>query len=479
MAFGNTPDAGSNTPGAGGKLSAFVRLLCRNLGVGVRAALLLPFSWERVAASWLLIAALMVLTLAPSLIAQLAHVGLAGEFYGFGLPGALYTFSTLLLLAVIAARLLGSQQRIAALIVVLVSASIVIDAAIHVLFSTLTRVGDFHLYDLPQLDYLRGYWLGLASVVVLLRFGTQPRGRRWLVAIATGVLVGMAINLVWQDRTLWDIPYDDEAAMQSAQQRVAEISDEVIYRQPQLLADRLVALQPGATDSSDLYFIGVAGYGAQRVFLREIRSVNQVMLRFASATHSMLLINSTDTLHTDPIASVTSIRQALARIGGVMDRRDDVLFLYLTSHGSKDHRLSLQLPPLKLADLEPATLRQALDDAGIEWRVIVISACYAGGFIDALAGDKTLVITAAASDRTSFGCSDENDYTYFGRAYFEQALARTDSFIEAFELARASVTEREQAEGETPSNPQISIGKTIADKLATLPRPAVMTVQAD
>ena len=238
------------------------------------------------------------------------------------------------------------------------------------------------------------------------------------------------------------------------------------------VAARIVAVRSGgATGRSDLYFLGVAGYGSQRVFLRELRSVNQVMLRFAEATRSMLLINSTDTLESDPIASVTSIRQALRRIGQVMDRDEDVLFLYLTSHGSEQHRLSLQLPPIKLDDLDPATLRQALDDADISWRVIVISACYSGGFIDALANDRTLVITAAAKDRTSFGCSDENDYTYFGRAYFEQALNNTDSFVDAFALATAHVAEREQAEQITPSQPQISLGREIAAKLATLPPP--------
>ena len=43
-----------------------------------------------------------------------------------------------------------------------------------------------------------------------------------------------------------------------------------------------------------------------------------------------------------------------------------------------------------------------------------------------------MVITAARADRTSFGCADENDFTYFGRAFFNEALPASGSFFEAF-----------------------------------------------
>jgi hypothetical protein len=187
--------------------------------------------------------------------------------------------------------------------------------------------------------------------------------------------------------------------------------------------------------------------------------------RFIRREHSLLLINNSETLLFDPIATTTSIKAAAQRFAEVMDRDNDILFIYLTSHGSREEGFELDLPPLRLKELEPAELRRILDQAGIRWRVIVVSACYSGIFVKPLEDDHTLVITAAAADRTSFGCADENDYTYFGRAYFEQALARTDSFVEAFALARGIVTDREQAEGETPSLPQISIGQEMAKKL--------------
>ena len=102
----------------------------------------------------------------------------------------------------------------------------------------------------------------------------------------------------------------------------------------------------------------------------------------------------------------------------------------ITAHGDREHRLSASQPPLALASLTPTALARMLQDCGVKWRVIVVSACYAGGFIEPLRDDNTIVITAAAADRTSFGCEPGRDFTYFGEAYFRDALAgRDDAFL--------------------------------------------------
>ena len=92
----------------------------------------------------------------------------------------------------------------------------------------------------------------------------------------------------------------------------------------------------------------------------------------------------------------------------------------------------------------------------------MISACYSGGFIDALKTDYSLIMTAAAADRSSFGCSSEEDFTYFGRAYFDEALRSTSSFVEAFRLAAPNIARREAEQGFVPSEPQLYEGARIA-----------------
>ena len=88
------------------------------------------------------------------------------------------------------------------------------------------------------------------------------------------------------------------------------------------------------------------------------------------------------------------------------------------SHGSEKHELSVDFRPLRLSTIDPAKLKTALDESGIRWKVIVISACYSGGFIDALKDERTLVITASAADKTSFGCGTGSDATYLAQALF-------------------------------------------------------------
>src|SRR5256886_3084131 len=138
------------------------------------------------------------------------------------------------------------------------------------------------------------------------------------------------------------------------------------------------------------------------------------------------------------------------------------------SQGGRDQKLAVEFPPLQLEALAPATLKEMLDGAGIKWRIIVVSACYSGGFIEPLKDDYTLILTASATDRTSFGCGSESDATYFGDALFQHALRFEDSFVKAFEQAKQRIAERERAENREPSNPQIFVGDEMAAKLPKL-----------
>jgi len=113
-------------------------------------------------------------------------------------------------------------------------------------------------------------------------------------------------------------------------------------------------------------------------------------------------------------------------------------------------------------------LSRLLAESGIKWKALVISACYSGGFVEPLKDDNTLIITAAAADRQSFGCSNEADFTYFGRAYFNEALRRSLSFTDAFDIASRSIATRERAEKLEPSRPQLFAGAPMRDKLAEI-----------
>ena len=150
-----------------------------------------------------------------------------------------------------------------------------------------------------------------------------------------------------------------------------------------------------------------------------------------------------------------------------MDRDRDTLFLFLTSHGERG-KLAIQLPHLALAQLTPVQLKLMLDRSGIRNRVIVISACHSGSFAPVVADARTLVITAARADRSSFGCEDRRRWTYFGDAFFNRALRHERSFARAFTEAKRTIAQWEMAERLTPSLPQMSGGEALGPALAAV-----------
>jgi hypothetical protein len=257
---------------------------------------------------------------------------------------------------------------------------------------------------------------------------------------------------------VWSAPLEqgeDEGAKRA-------VSEEALYLQPSLLERELTAVEPGQKGAPELFVLVVAGDASQDVFMKEADYVaSQFEESFGAQGHIVTLINNPQSAKDTPMASVTSMQHTLDYFAQVMDPAKDILFLYLTSHGSPDHKFSLQFGGVQFNDLDPPRLREMLDKSGIRRRVIVVSACYSGGFVEALKSEDTLVITAAAADRTSFGCSNEADFTYFGKAYFEEALHKTTSFTKAFELAKASIAKREQQEKVEPSKPQIFVGAHI------------------
>lgn len=198
----------------------------------------------------------------------------------------------------------------------------------------------------------------------------------------------------------------------------------------------------------------MAGDGQQSVFLREADYVSNLLKVRFGARGQVTLVNHRDHMATRPMAT----RENLSRAAATLAERsgpEDLVFIYLTSHGSQDHQLVLDQPRLQLADLAADELATALAPLKDRDKVIVISACYSGGYIAPLKDERTLIMTAARADRVSFGCSEEADFTYFGDALFAEALNQTDDLKQAFELARASVAEREQREGFEASEPQL------------------------
>ena len=292
--------------------------------------------------------------------------------------------------------------------------------------------------------------------------------RQWLPVTATlmGVLALVYLSThFYYSPGLWiERNSDVEKAAEARRE-----NEQLVFEQSTRVDADIASLAPRVEGKPNVYFVGFAGYGGQKVFAEEIGlAAQRIGERYDAVQRSMLLVNDRRDSQKHPLATAPSLRHTLNALGQRMNVEEDVLVLALSSHGSESGSVSVSSELGYWRDLEATELAGMLHEAGIRWRVIVVSACYAGTFIEPLKDEDTIVITASAADRTSFGCSDDNDLTYFGEAFYRDALPNAVSLNAAFEAARVAIHERETNEGATPSNPQAHFGKAIGQKLTAM-----------
>jgi hypothetical protein len=318
----------------------------------------------------------------------------------------------------------------------------------------------------------------LASLAALLIyvFVFLARGMRSLTGQSqrSAAIAGVAffIAFVWVTDALdvipnlWTTPEVAEAADGNDTRADAE---SLLFDQRAIIDQALAAIKPAASPAPRSFFLGFAGVGDEKVFAQEIALASRVLSeRYGMEGQSLSLLNDERDLQGAPLATVSGLKYALRGLAGRMNVERDVLFLAISSHGAQDPAIAVANANLPLDDLTDEDLAESLEDSGIKWRVIIISACYAGGFIESLKDSRTIVLTAAAADRTSFGCSNDRDLTYFGEAFYRDALPEARSLRDAFDKAKAAIALRERREHVEPSKPQAFFGAELEAKLAAM-----------
>lgn len=236
----------------------------------------------------------------------------------------------------------------------------------------------------------------------------------------------------------------------------AEVAEYAIYQELAELQLVLNSLHASNPEKVELYSLVVAGYGTEEVFRRESKFIEHLFSgQYQNRSTAIYLANSQRSLDERPMATRTSIKAAIETIADRMDKNQDIFFLYITSHGSEHKTIALNHNGLAFADVDAKWLGDLLKATGIKHRVVVLSACFSGGFIDDLKDDNTLVMTAASAKKTSFGCADDSLFTYFGKAYFKESLKPGVDFEQAFHQARDLVETWEKEQKLPPSEPQI------------------------
>ncbi|MCL5801535.1 MAG: C13 family peptidase [Gammaproteobacteria bacterium] len=409
--------------------------------------------------------ALIILDLLLAIGTDYFRVGAPAQFNLWGLSSYSLSLTLLLFACVVAAWMYRMPYLVLELLVVTASAMPIIYAATLLLDGVYAQVPP----GLPQRLIYYSYYV-LVAWQALIFFRSLKLLTARLPRLLPVFMVFCAIAVL----PLYYLPHTDfwladrDETSTSAPRKWVN-AEQVFYRQPDLIAKMKAKLLPERPGISDLYFVGMGSYALQDVFMKEVQYIRrQFDERFDTRDRSIALINNEKTARDTPLASSSNLSLVLDHLGSIMRTDDDILFLFITSHGSEKHELSTDFWPLMLNPITPRDLSERLDRAGIKWRIIVISACYSGGFIEPLQNDYSLIITAARADKTSFGCSNENDFTYFGEAYFKDQLSKQFSFIEAFRQASQAIAEREKKEGIEASYPQMYVGAQMQIKLKEL-----------
>jgi hypothetical protein len=328
--------------------------------------------------------------------------------------------------------------------------------------------------------YLDPLWLqGAAIAAAVYSLFYLARGLRAFTGESQRVtaIAGLAfvVGFIWFTDALDVIPdvwaprEVNTAADSSDNQADAE---SLLFEQAARIDRALAAIGKDRSASQEAFFLGFAGVGEQKVFAQEIGLASRVLSeRYGMNGRSLSLINDERDLERAPLASVSGLKYALRGLAARMNIDRDVLFLSISSHGAQDPAIAVSNSQLPLNDLTDKDLAEALTDSAIKWRVIIISACYAGAYIDSLKNPQTIVITAAAADRTSFGCSNDRDLTYFGEAFYRDALPEARSLRDAFEKAKSAIAVREHRERVDPSKPQAFFGAELEAKLSSMSAP--------
>lgn len=121
--------------------------------------------------------------------------------------------------------------------------------------------------------------------------------------------------------------------------------------------------------------------------------------------------------------------------------------IYLTSHGTPEGIV------IGERIVDPAPVAALINkNCGDRPTAVVVSACFSGAFVPMLSGHNRIIFTAASYYRTSFGCGEQDKYTFFDTCVLSQ-IDGARSFPALADRIKACVTARESAMGIKEVNP--------------------------
>lgn len=331
-----------------------------------------------------------------------------------------------------------------------------------------------------RIDWVGGDWSGLADSVqamaelwwllaVMVKLGRIPSSGKSQTQSESLLVWGAFLGpwLFWlsvfQPADLWQADGVDS----DPKHYMLTMTEDTFTSEPMMFDGLLDSFEPEQPGVEDIYFLGLAGEAGNPMHLREAELANTVLHDvYGVDGRAGILANNASSGARYAFATHHNFESILNRIGELIDVEDDVLFLFLSSRGTQSSSLVLSQPGLSLADLDPKGIKLALDDAQIKWRIIVISACYSGGFINELSNPQTVLITSSDKTDAGLGCTEKTGTTWFTQSFFEDHLKKSLGITAAFK-ATLEALQKEQGPTKKSGLPQMVMGAEMKKKLAS------------
>ena len=235
-----------------------------------------------------------------------------------------------------------------------------------------------------------------------------------------------------------------------------------------LAAQESAAAQAKPASGKNVVFAAFALHSESTAFQGDIVLARDTLRSINAQLPVFMLSNQLEHFSIQyPFATRRNVKAVIGNIARRTDK-DSIVVLLFTSHGSPGELAVKTGYGEYKESLSAQDLQEYLEPLKLVPTIIVISACYSGSFVPVLAGEKRIIMTSAAKDRSSFGCSPESEGTYFIQAFFPKDLDGSASLWTMFLRARTRVEEREKSRKLKPSQPQLYIGNGMA-RLGSVP----------
>ena len=217
-----------------------------------------------------------------------------------------------------------------------------------------------------------------------------------------------------------------------------------------------------------VFYVGLALWGGEKWSEGDVETISLVISELYPERRMIPFVFSNKETNL-PTSYHSFNAEMIKKVSTFISKRiqpNDILWIFISSHGEKNLVVN-RVGNRKGEALNGEEINGFISKFKNVQKVIVISSCYSGSLIEKINDSKSIIMTAASKDRSSFGCSPSNSNTWFVNSMREaiSSIKSSNSNLllsKIFEQTKNRVLINEKKlVGESSSNPQIFIGDKV------------------